>query len=385
MRAIELAWGSMKNSSSHHFISELKEGDSIRGTYLVKHKNLGMGKTGKAFLSLQLADRSGSIDGRVWDQAEEKNAVFEQDDFLSVEGSVSVFQNRKQLVVRSLNTVDRDAVDPGLFLPVTTFDVETMFKELTSLLESIENPHVRWLSLELLRHPEIGPRYKRAPAARTVHHAMVGGLLEHSLSVVRLADFMGRYYPMLDRSYLMFGAAFHDFGKIFELEYSTSFGYTLEGRLIGHLVGGSQWIEKICSTKPDFPKETMLVCQHLVLSHHGSLEFGSPKIPATLEAIVLSMIDNLDSRVQGISVFLQNQGVLGGNWSGHHKHFNNYFYVPENSDMDGWLRSQGVTPLEESSPTSPKPAAQPASTGESRLGSIISDDLRSKLEAMAKK
>jgi 3'-5' exoribonuclease len=307
------------------FIKDLKPRDVVRTSFLVKSKELLTNKQGKPYLALMLADKTGEIDSRVWDNAEQLAATFNEGDIVAVGAKAHLFQDRMQLMVEDLVPLPPEEVAVDEYLPKMDIDLEGLYAELIARFERIENKWVKALALSLLNDPEIAQRYKLCPAAKTIHHAYIGGLLVHSLQLVKLVDAVHAYYSALDINLLLFGAAFHDFGKIFELSYNRQFGYTDEGKLVGHIAIGVVLIDrKICAI-PDFPKELEWHLKHLVLSHHGKLEYGSPKIPATLEAELVHWLDHMDSRLESI------QGLIRadknpGKWTAQHRAYGQYYW-----------------------------------------------------------
>lgn len=300
---------------SKQFVADLKERDSVHSIFLVRDKASQTGKTGKSYLNLTLSDRTGQIDGRVWDNAEEIGELFEAEDFVLVKGTVQSFQNRRQLVVHALEVASSGDVDISQFLPTAKRSSEEMMKELLELLQQIKNPFVKNLVLSTLNDPEIRPLYLSCPAAKTIHHAYIGGLLEHSLSISRIMVFLASHYPELDLDLLLFGAVFHDIGKIWELKFETAIGYTDVGRLVGHIPLGAELVEKKASEISHFPFELKIVLKHIILSHHGKYEYGSPKLPSFPEAMIVGMIDDLDSKVNCLVEFLRGERANGEKWT----------------------------------------------------------------------
>ncbi|MFM8312742.1 MAG: 3'-5' exoribonuclease YhaM family protein, partial [Deltaproteobacteria bacterium] len=253
------------------YIKDLKPKETVRTSFLVKSKDVFYSKNGKAYLAILLSDSTGDLDGRVWEKAEELNTSFSEGDIVAVGGKLHVFQNRNQLVIDHLIPLPSTEVKVDDYLPKGTGDSEVLYQKLLGYFESLENPWVKQLGLNLLNDPEIAPRYKVCPAAKTIHHAFIGGLLAHSVQLCDLIDAVLPFYPGIDRSLMIFGAAFHDFGKIFELSYQGKFGYTDEGKLVGHIAIGVVLIDRKIQEIPHFPKELELHLKHLVLSHHGKL------------------------------------------------------------------------------------------------------------------
>ena len=312
------------------FVRDLKPSQQIKCTFLVKEKNLSTDKKGNSFLSVILSDKSGQVDARVWDQAEEVNELFEVDDFVLVKGAVQKFQNRNQVVIHGLEVLNPTSVQIADFLPTTKLNIEGMFDDLLKISEEIRNPFIRDLVLNTLKDPEIQPLIKKCPAAKTVHHAYIGGLLEHTLSICNVMKLISQNYKELDLDLLIFGAIFHDIGKIWELSFDTHIGYTDVGRLVGHIPLGSELVERKAKEISNFPVELKHICKHLVLTHHGKLEYGSPKRPKFLEAMVVGMIDELDSRINSMMTYMNAQMSESNpeqKWSSYNSMYDRYFYL----------------------------------------------------------
>lgn len=310
------------------FIKDLQAKDSVRTTFLVKSKQLMQAKNGKAYLTLLLSDRTGNLDSRVWEEAEPLSETFAEGDIVAVAGKAHYFQNRLQLIVEHLIPVPAAEVDISEYLPAASENLDVLYDELLNVFDQVECPWVREISLALLKDEEIAPRYKVCPAAKSIHHAFIGGLLTHSLQLIKLSDAILPLYSEINRSILLFGAAFHDFGKVFELSYDGNFGYTDEGRLVGHIAIGVSLIDRKIREIPGFPKELEWQLKHMVLSHHGKLEYGSPKRPHTIEAQLLHHLDDMDSKINSIQTFMKGERN-GARWTGHHKAYDQYYYKPD--------------------------------------------------------
>jgi 3'-5' exoribonuclease len=289
---------------------------------------LATAKNAKSYLALTLADRTGQLDTRVWEDADELAATFQEGDIVAVAGKTHSFQDRLQLVVQHLARLDPNEVDLSLFLPACPEDRTEMYQKLLAIFEGLDDLWVRELALKLLRDPDIAARYPQCPAAKAIHHAFIGGLLSHSLQLIRVVDALHPLYPELNRDVLVFGAAFHDFGKIYELSYDGNFGYTDEGRLVGHIAIGVTLLDRKIREIEGFPPALEWQLKHLILSHHGRLEYGSPKRPATLEAQVLAMLDDMDSKIQSIGALIANEEGTS-KWTSYHKAYDQYYYKPD--------------------------------------------------------
>lgn len=292
------------------FVTEIRENERVRGVFVVTRKSLLVTRNGSPYLSVTLADRTGEIEGRAWDDAERHDRAFERGQYVEVDAFASPFGGKLQLKVESIARVPEDAVDPRDFVASSRFDPELMWAELVELVGGVGDPHVRALLQAFLDDPELAARLRQAPAAKNVHHSFVGGLLEHTLSVMQLAHRIADHYPRADRDLLVAGAFLHDLGKVRELTWEAgALDYTTEGRLVGHLLLTVQWIREKAARLPDFPPALEMHLVHLVAAHHGQLEFGSPKVPHTLEAMLVHALDELDSRVQAwTSIFDRDRG-----------------------------------------------------------------------------
>jgi 3'-5' exoribonuclease len=310
------------------FVQDLKDKEAVDEIFLVRAKNTPVGKTGKPYLAVILADKSGTIDGRAWDNIDSISANFQIDDFVKVKGNVNLYQNRRQLIINQITKVSKTEISPADFLKATTRDTDAMFKTLIAIVKGMKNKYLRELCLSTLEDPEIQPKFMRCPAARTIHHAWIGGLLEHTLSICNIMLFVSTHYEGVNLDLLLVGAIFHDIGKIWELSYDNSISYTNVGKLVGHLVMGSELIENKARNIKGFPEELKILCKHLVLSHHGKLEYGSPKLPMTLEALIVSYIDDFDSKVTALQTFLSQHSVKEDSWTGRNQIFDRYFFKP---------------------------------------------------------
>jgi len=309
------------------FIAEVKEHDSVDNVFLVKSKALSVGKTGKPYLVITLMDKTGELEGRVWDDAEEISSAFEADDFIRAKGRVSAYMGKLQVKVSGIVRVDEDSVELEDFLPCSERDPDEMFGELAGIIDSVKDGYIKKLLSLLMDDPAIARGFRRAPAAKGMHHVYIGGLLEHVLSICRLIDFVATHYGNgIKRDLLIAGAILHDMGKTRELSYARSFGYTDEGRLLGHITIGVEMMDEKMKTIDGFPAETALLLKHMILSHHGEYAYGSPKRPKTLEATILSYLDDLDAKVNSIRSLIANESGNGSNWTGFHRLFERFIY-----------------------------------------------------------
>jgi len=311
------------DSVPHLWVSDIKDNDQVRGQYLVKSKRMGSTKKGDPFLSLSLGDRSGEIEARVWERANSLSALFSEGDILEVEAAAGSYRGEVQLTLSDLKPV-KEVRDPSLFIEATKQDVTKMMISLRELLRKIESLEIKSLIDRFLSDSSFVHLFKRAPAAKNFHHSTLGGLLEHTLSVCRLALLVAEHYPELNRDLLLAGAFLHDIGKVRELGVATSIDYTDEGRLVGHLSLGVSMVDEKLAAMKDFPEEIALRLKHLILSHHGEYEFGSPKKPAFLEAFALHLIDDLDAKMNGLGRFIE-KDRQEGRWTDFNRLFDRYF------------------------------------------------------------
>jgi 3'-5' exoribonuclease len=287
------------------YVSDLMgfdEGKLFDGYFLVLGKQTRTTKQNKAYLNLTLGDKTGQIEARVWELADPRIAKdFDRGDVVKVRGSASRYEERTQLKVDQLRKAQASEADKLDMLPATTRDVGELWRQLQATVESLTNPDLKRLLNALLGDVSLAQAYREAPAARQLHHAWLGGLLEHVVSLLGLADRVAAHYPLLDRDLLLTGVILHDIGKIRELEWQTGFDYTVEGVLLGHIQIGVDLVEKTIAGLPDFPPRLRTLVLHMILSHHGKLEFGSPKLPMIPEALVLNFVDDLDAKMQAMA------------------------------------------------------------------------------------
>jgi 3'-5' exoribonuclease len=297
------------------YLSELQPNQTVQGTFLVTYKDVRQKKSGEPYLTLTLTDRSGELDAKMWDNAAEALSTFERDDFVRVKGLLQIFQNRPQLTLHKIQPVAESEIDLADYLPASKRDRDEMFREVQGWIAGVSNPHLKHLLEVVFADEEIARAYRTAPAAKTVHHNWIGGLIEHVLSLCTLARSSATNYPHVDFDLLLTGVLLHDIGKIRELHYARSFGYTTEGQLLGHIQIGVQMVLDKLRGIPDFPPRLRDLVVHLILSHHGELEFGSPKIPMFPEALLLHLIDNMDSKMECMRSLIDRDQQVQGEWT----------------------------------------------------------------------
>lgn len=299
------------------YVSDLTPNQEVDGVFLVQFKEVRQKRTGEPYLILNLVDRTGELDAKMWDNAAAVAETFDRDDFVRVRGLVQIYQNRPQLTVHRLAFVPEREVDLADFLPSSKRDANEMFAELAGVIRGITNPHLRALLAAFFADAEIARLYRQAPAAKSVHHAYVGGLIEHVLSMVALARMAAAHYPGIDLDLLLAGVILHDVGKIRELRFERSFAYTTEGQLLGHIQIGLAMLAEKVRAVPGFPPKTRILLEHMILSHHGQLEFGSPKVPSFPEAMLLHLIDNMDSKMGAVLQNIAGDTGVEGEWTGY--------------------------------------------------------------------
>lgn len=279
------------------YVGDLVADQSITSFFLVVEKEIRATREGKPYLRLELGDRTGTVEARMWNHFEESAETIARDDFVKVQARVELYRNHKQLALDRLRKAEADEVDASDFYAQTGANVEELWARLREIASGIADPWLRLLLESVLDDSEIAPLMKRAPAAKTMHHAFLGGLLEHVVSLCDLADVVTARYPETNRDLLMTGAVLHDIGKVYELSYDRSLGYTIEGQLLGHIVMAVEIIGRKVKEIPGFPEELAVLVKHLILSHHGQYDFGSPKLPMFREAVMLHYLDDLDSKM----------------------------------------------------------------------------------------
>ena len=299
------------------YVSELEPNQVVTAIFLVQHKDIRQKKSGEPYLSLVLGDRTGDLEAKMWDNAAEVMETFDRDDFLKVRGLLQVHQNRLQLTVHKLQKQANETVDFSDFFPASSRNAEQIFAELQGMIETVGNIHLRALLNAFASDPDIASKLKIAPAAKSIHHAFLGGLLEHILSLCNLSKLTAAHYSDIDLDLLLTGAILHDIGKLYELAYERSFSYTTDGQLLGHIIIGLRMVDEKIRTIPNFPAPLRKLVEHMVISHHGELEYGSPKVPAFPEALLLHHLDNMDSKMESMRAFLEKDKHIDGCWTGY--------------------------------------------------------------------
>jgi 3'-5' exoribonuclease len=372
------------------FLKRLQEDQQVADIFVVLHKQLSAGRTGRNYLRVTLGDKTGQIETRVWEGADEMAARFEQGDLVFVNGVVTSYQGILQIkaqYIENLEESDADKVDWADFLPCSVFDLDEMWTELVGLLSKVRDPNIARLLASFTSDKQFQKRFTRATAAKMMHHAYVGGLLEHTLGCVRMAGRIGPLYP-INCDLLIAGAFLHDIGKFEELSDGAGFEYTDEGRLLGHIIQGILMLKERIATLENFPADIALHLEHLVVSHHGENEWGAPKRPKTPEALMLHAIDNIDAKLAAALAAIDSEDGPRGDWTTYVRLFDRPLYrgkvaqvEPDNSDADAGAGEPGGNdtttaakaavagePAPEEAPKKPtekpakKPAEEPSST-----------------------
>ncbi len=309
------------------YINELKEGDRVDDLFLVQSAKLGKTRVGKPYLILTLMDKSGEISGPVWEKVEQVQQISQPGSFVHVTGNVQSYRDKPQLKIGQVLPIDREDVDMGCFTVACEGDRDKMAREVQSLLQSIDNQFVKQLLQDIFDN-RTWELFQEAPAAKTMHHGYLGGLMEHCLSMAKLADMISSHYKGIDRSLLMAGIFLHDIGKLQELAMDKGLiEYTDSGRLKGHLVMGSELVAEKAAEIDAFPPGLLQQIQHLILSHHGQLQFGSPVVPMTVEALLLSQIDDMDAKMNMMEQLRRKLKEPGFQWSDYQRSLERFLYL----------------------------------------------------------
>jgi 3'-5' exoribonuclease len=308
------------------YVTDIEAGNKVNDVFLVTVKNLAVSQKGSPYLNLRLRDKTGEIDGRVWENATEINKSFQKGDVIAIRSRAISYRNVMQLSISHVEKVDDSLIEPADYSPASSFNTDEMFEELMAYVEGIKSPPLQELLNAIFHDEQIFTAFKRAPAAKGLHHCYIGGLLEHSLSVTRLLDMAAQHYRNVNRDLLIAGGILHDIGKIYELSFEKMIDYTDKGRLVGHIVIGVEIVDQKIAALDDFPEQLALELRHILLSHHGVLEFGSPKRPKTLEAQIVNMIDDLDAKINAFQGFIDSSNDDESHWTPYHRLFERFIY-----------------------------------------------------------
>ena len=303
------------------FIKELREGEKISGVYLCKHKQSAVTKNGKPYENVILQDKTGTIDAKIWDPNSLGIDEFDPLDYIDVVGDVTSFQGSLQVSIKRVRRAQEGEYDPGNYLPVSSKNPDSMYQELLSYVAQVKNPYLHRLLMSFFEEDEEFIRaFKGNSAAKTVHHGFIGGLLEHTLSVTRLCQYYCKTYPVLNQDLLLTAAMLHDIGKTRELSPFPKNDYTDDGQLLGHIMIGAEMVHDKAREIPGFPEKLESEVKHCILSHHGELEYGSPKKPALAEAVALNLADNTDAKMETLTEIFNGAGEQK-DWLGYNRLF----------------------------------------------------------------
>ncbi len=330
----------------HTWIKDIQENAKVEGDYLVTSKTVSQTRQGSSFLTLTLSDRTGTVEAKVWERAQEVAAQFREGDIVTITGQAGTYRNQIQIQIHGLKQ-NKSPVDPSIFQESTSRDISEMLSELRKLSLRIENRYLRALIETFMADHDFISQFRKAPAAKTFHHNYRGGLLEHTLSVAKMAVLVREHYPDLDGDLLLSGTILHDIGKMDELTFDLHIDYSDQGRLLGHIVLGVLMVEEKLKALTDFPPELALRLKHLILSHHGEFDLGSPKRPKFLEAFALHLIDDLDAKINGLNRFLRDDRQEGS-WTAFNNLLQRYLFKGDSSgkadssvkDIDGKQQGQ---------------------------------------------
>ncbi len=308
------------------YVKDIKTGDKVREIFLAAEKNLAYSQKGSPYLNIRLKDRTGDVDGKVWENAITWDKAFKKGDLIRIQARALSFKNAIQLSIIELKKVEDAEVELADYFPVAKGDRAAMFAEILAYCDQVKTPCLAELLQSFFKDEKISGLFRRAPAAKGFHHVYIGGLLEHTLSVVRLLDRAAAHYAGVNRDLLIAGGILHDIGKIYEFSFERIVEYSDPGRLVGHIVIGVEMIDARIAAIPDFPEQTAMELRHLILSHHGVLEYGSPKRPKTLEALIVHYMDDLDAKVNAFQETIREARDEESDWTPYHRLFERYIY-----------------------------------------------------------
>ena len=312
------------------YVKDIKAGDKVTDFFLVSEKNSAFSQKGAAYLNLRLKDKTGELDGKVWDNVDELDKTFKKGDIICLQSRAVSYKNIIQLALLSARQAQDDEIDPADFFPAAEGNPDEIFGELMVFVEKVQNPPLKALLDAFFSDEKTCRLFKRAPAAKGFHHSYIGGLLEHTLSVTRLLDHAITHYPGVNGDLILVGGILHDIGKLYEFSYDGLVEYTNEGRLIGHIVMGVEMVNAKIAAIPDFPEPLAMELRHILLSHHGVLEFGSPKRPKTLEALIVHQMDDLDAKVNAFREHIKGAEDSESEWTPFHRLLERFIYKGSN-------------------------------------------------------
>lgn len=349
-------------------IKDFKAKESISSSFIVKYIAVMEGKDGRSYLNLILADKTGELECRKWTDAHEVADIVDKGDIVSVTGKINLFQNRLQLIIKDISKLDPESVDISDYVAASANPPEKMLEKLDKIVSTLEDVYLKELLTGVLNDHEIRRRLRTWSAAKSIHHAYQGGLLEHTLSCTELGASLAKHYNA-NVSYVVAGTVLHDLCKIYELTDASMVEYTEEGKLVGHLVKSIELLDRFCAKVKNFPYAMKLHLKHILISHHGQIEFGSPKLPQTSEAMLVHLIDLMDSKMASFEA-VKKKDMLPGHWSGYVKHLERLVfkeelptfteYLPDNHKVEVKVEKKLATPQKKKSndePLQSKPMA----------------------------
>ncbi len=319
------SFNQVKKQLKKTFVDAIRAGQTVSDLFVVREKQLAYKKDGNPYLTMTLADRTGDVKAVAWDNVEEISKAFAAGDHVKVKGNATEYKGALQLVVLNLARQDSSEVNPGDFLPSTERDVDHMLGRLIEISQTVENHYLSRLLSAFFEDAAFVDRFKIAPAAKKMHHAYLGGLLEHTLSMALLIQAIAGHYKGVDRDLLLTGGILHDIGKVDEFSYETHIDYSDAGRLLSHIVIGVEMLEAKIAAINDFPEDLRLVLKHMIVSHHGTRDFGSPEPPMTLESVILHYLDQLDAKVTAVRTFMESEDPDAA-WTSYHRVLERFFY-----------------------------------------------------------
>lgn len=361
-------------------VSDLKPKDEVKSVYMVKFVSLMEAKDGKKYGNIIFSDGTGEIEGRIWNYAEELCRKVEKGYFVKVKGKVNYFQGRRQIIVEMLEQVHESEIVKDDFIVKSKFSPEAMFEQLMSIVNNLTDAYIRALLQNILQDYEIQRRLKVWQAGKTIHHAYQSGLLEHILSCTELGLFLSKHYNV-NENYVVAGTILHDICKIYELTDGLNVEYTEEGKLVGHLVKALEIVDRFSYKIKTFPHTTKMHLKHILLSHHGEYEYGSPKIPSTSEAYLVHLIDMMDSKMNTIEL-IKRLDPTPGHWSGYIRHMDRIVYKGELPFHETIAEEEYSEPVKSHAPVQAK-AAKPMATN-SKTAQSSQSDLKQNLGALLK-
>lgn len=304
------------------YIESMREGEKVSDIYLCKHRTSAVTKNGKAYESVVLQDKTGTVDGKIWDPNSQGIGEFDDLDYVDVVADIIIFNGALQLNIKRIRKVSEGEYNPADYLPVSAKNIDSMFAELEKYIDSVKNPYYKkLLNMFFSDDKEFIKLFRAHSAAKSVHHSFVGGLLEHTLSVTKLCDYYSANYPVLNRDLLITSAIFHDIGKVKELAAFPVNDYTDDGQLLGHIMIGTEMVSEKIAMIQDFPKKQASELKHCILAHHGELEYGSPKKPSLVEALALNLADNTDAKLETMTEIINSSSQDESQWIGYNRFF----------------------------------------------------------------